>query len=301
MENLPMKILIRRDQRWEPVEPMNFEGEDQLQRLLKESSEVIPTTRTRRAERGASVSSLAYFLPPGYTSDFDQMLATLGATPGLVPDRLTVFWPKVGTAYAGELMVVGKAVNGWIDEIATERLGSQEARARVLDDARLTAEGDGNVDPMAWVTAAWGRGDGAYSTARSAYWRHARTVLAALDPSSASDAAWSSRLAWSNLVKVAPAAGGNPGGKLLHVQRRHGCALLAREIEEYRPRRVLVSTGRWWFEPFAEALGLDVSWQTGLVDGTATSHGTRWVIARHPQGKPRSINDDVVAAFGASP
>ena len=151
---------------------------------------------------------------------------------------------------------------------------------------------------MAWVTDAWGRGGGEYSTARSAFWRHVRGVLASIDPNSAGDPSWSSRLAWSNLAKVAPSSGGNPTGNLLDVQLLEGHQLLTREIEELRPQRVLVLAGRQWFAPFAARMSLDVQWDQGLVEGVAQTRGTTWVIAKHPQGKPRRILDDVVHAFG---
>jgi hypothetical protein len=61
---------------------------------------------------------------------------------------------------------------------------------------------------------------------------------------------------------------------------------------------VLVLTGRWWFEPFADYLGLAVDWQAGLVEGVADDGSRRWVIAPHPQGKPRRIHATVIAAFG---
>ena len=101
---------------------------------------------------------------------------------------------------------------------------------------------------MQWVTDAWGR-PGGYSAAKSAFWRHIRTVLGTIEPASAGDPQWSGRLTWTNLAKIAPAGGGNPNGRLLQVQRKMGPALLAREVAEFGPSRVLVTTDRWWFEP----------------------------------------------------
>jgi hypothetical protein len=122
-------------------------------------------------------------------------------------------------------------------------------------------------------------------------------VLAAVDPASRDDPLWSSRLAWSNLAKLAPAEGGNPGGPLLEVQRELGPGLIDREVHELRPRRVLVLTGRSWFEPFARGTGLEVEWRDGLVQGVVRERARTWVIAGHPQGKPRPILDEVIAAF----
>jgi hypothetical protein len=235
-------------------------------------------------------------LSPGYHAAYEAFLGAVGAAPGLEPAELAAFYPMVGHAYAGDLLVVGRAVNGWVDRVTVDELRDPGARHRLAEAARRTSLGQDGC-PMGWVTWRWSRPAGEYSTGRSAFWRHVRAVLAAVDPASADDPAWSSRLAWTNLVKLAPWSGGNPGGALLDRQREAGPALLAHEVADLAPARVLVLTGRWWFEPFAERLGLDVRWRDGLVEGVAHDAGRRWVVAGHPQGKPRAMLDEVFAAF----
>jgi len=236
---------------------------------------------------------MTYALPSAYEAEVVRILTALGAAEGVGPTELTGFWPRVGHAYARRLLVIGRAVNGWIDQVTVDELGRPGGPERFAAVMRSTAERpDGCA--MVWVTDAWGR-PGGYSTARSAFWRMTRRVLAHVDPESVDDALWSGRLAWSNLMKVAPWAGGNPGGATLAVQRELGPGLLAREIEAFRPEVVLVLTGRWWFEPFAIGLGLDVDWRDGLLEGVADDGARRWLIAPHPQGKPRALFDEVVA------
>jgi hypothetical protein len=250
----------------------------------------------------------ASITPPRWEStadaaNYDALLVALGQARRVGPERLAAFWPMVGTAYRGDLLLVGRAVNGWIDAVDVHELGDPEARGALLAAARKTSEGHDD-DPMGWVVGAWGR-RGGYSTSRSQFWRTARRVLAGVDRASAEDPWWPSRLAWTNLCKLAPYAGGNPGGALLRVQRALAPTLLRREIEELAPKLVLVLAGRWWFEPFAEALGLDVHWQDGLVGGVADDGQQRWVIAPHPQGRPEgAMSEKVLEAFsanGASP
>ena len=236
-----------------------------------------------------------------YEHLYDRLLAAAGATPGVQPQELAAFWPMVGRAYDGRLLVVGRAVNGWIDQVRVPELADADYRASTLATLRRTSEGDGTTCPMSWVTWRWGRGGGEYSTARSAFWRLTRGVLRAVDPASLDDPAWSSRLAWSNLAKLAPWGGGNPGGALLDVERQVGPELLMAEVNELKPDRVLVLTGRWWFEPFARHLTLTVDWRVGLVEGVAEDASRRWVIAPHPQGKRRALLGEVIGAFGAEP
>jgi hypothetical protein len=243
----------------------------------------------------AATPSPTTALSSEYEASYDWMLSAIAAAPGVPEDPLAVFWPMIGHAYQRQLMVIGKAVNGWIDDVQAVELTDPVARENILRAARRTSEGE-ESSRMRWVTASWGN-PGGYSTARSAFWRHIRAVLAAVDAGSSHDPEWSSRLVWSNLAKLAPAGGGNPGGPLLEVQRRFGPELLKREIEELQPLRVLVLTGRWWFDPFVEALGLPVEWRTGFVQGVASDGSRRWVIASHPQGKPRAMTAEIIAAF----
>lgn len=64
-----------------------------------------------------------------------------------------------------------------------------------------------------------------------------------------------------------------------------------------RPTVVLVLASWWWSEPFVERLGLDVDWRSGLLEGVGDDGTRRWIIAPHPQGKPRMLWDEVAATL----
>ena len=96
---------------------------------------------------------------------------------------------------------------------------------------------------------------------------------------------WSSRLAWTNLYKVSPAAGWNPGADLQRAQRRSAVELLKLEISELAPRRVLALTGGW-IGPFMDELGLVLDHRSGLVEGVGVQDERAWVVAKHPMLKP---------------
>jgi hypothetical protein len=204
-------------------------------------------------------------------------------------------------------MVVGRAVNGWTKGIVPHQLSND---ALCLDYARsvyrsVTENMPGKC-PMSWVTACWGATED-YNTRQSAFWRVIRAVVGRLDIANVDDDAnpWPSHLVWSNLYKIAPAKGGNPGGNLRQAQFE-GCVKLFRwELEKYQPQRLLLLTGRAWADPF-----LHEAWQEGtLPQGQAFvqaighvkcgPHAATCVIASHPQGKNETnwVNE-VVAAFG---
>jgi hypothetical protein len=233
-------------------------------------------------------------LSDDYEREYAALLARIAAGVDLGSADLTMFWPKVGSRYDGDLMVIGRAVNGWIDRWSP---GERPDPARLAATARLTAEGDGSVDQVGWVLDSWGRGRGRYSTSRSQFWKTVRLVAIHGHPERDQD--WPSHVAWTNLAKVAPWAGGNPAGSILELQRQEAVRLLAREAQELQPRRVVAFTGRWWFETFAADLGLDIRWRDGLVEGVGVDRGRTWVVAVHPMTRsPGAVADEVIKAFG---
>ena len=99
------------------------------------------------------------------------------------PNTLTGFMARRGRLYNSELMVVGRAVNGWISEVdaclAHEFLSAEK---RVL--FRMASQGfDGdNVCPMQWVVQNWiNANPQEYSTNRSAFWRVIKSLVLRLN------------------------------------------------------------------------------------------------------------------------
>lgn len=146
-------------------------------------------------------------------------------------------------------------------------------------------------------------GNRRYNSARSAFWRVTRRTLQGISGEpELSD--WSSRLAWANLYKVAPAAGGNPTSRLIEAQHPLAERLLKQEIHHCAPKHVLVLTGRHWFDRFADALGFCEisSLARGYVQRVGRiplSSGVACVVVTpHPQGKrEEQLVTDVLGAF----
>lgn len=235
-------------------------------------------------------------LSAAYETAFERTLAEVAlASPDLdVP--LVPFWPLRGAAYDGSLLVIGRSVNGWVEDWTPRQLRQPLIRHSAAEQMRADAEPVGSCR-MRWVTDRWDARDG-YNTHRSAFWRVLRQIVLR-DPShGANDDNWSSRLVWTNLYKVSPAAGWNPGGDLQRAQRSSAIELLRLELEEFTPRRVLALTGGGWMDPFSAGLGLRLSPRSGLVERVGDLGSCAWVVAKHPMGKPeaRFVNE-VLAAF----
>jgi hypothetical protein len=233
-------------------------------------------------------------LSRSYEEIFDRTLeeVALAATDLDVP--LVPFWPLRGAEYDGRLLVIGRSVNGWVEDWTPRQLRDPTIRHSAVERMRSDAQ---PVDGcrMRWVTDLWVARDG-YNTHRSAFWRVLRRIVLS-DPSFGNDDRWSSRLVWTNLYKVSPALGWNPGADLRRVQRRSATELLQLEIEAFAPQRILALTGAW-IDPFRDGLGLKLTARSGLVEGIGELLGHACVVAKHPMAKPESpFVAEVIAAF----
>lgn len=216
-------------------------------------------------------------LSTSYAIAFEQLLADVAAA--TAPDvPLVPFWPLRGSAYDGKLLVIGRSVNGWIEDWAAGQLRDPVVRSVAVETMRRDAEPT-DRDRMAWVTDLWGASTG-YNTRRSAFWRVLRRLVAGVDGDG-----WPGRLVWTNLYKVSPAAAWNPGADLQRAQRIAATGLLRRELDEYAPSRVLALTGAW-IDPFLDDLGAALDRREGLVERIGDRDGTAWVVAKHPMRKP---------------
>lgn len=174
------------------------------------------------------------------------------------------------------LLFVGKAVNGWItNETNVTRLFDSENSERIF----------ARHDQMEWVNNLSGNTEG-YNTRKSAFWRLIRKVTEIYYSEE-----WYSKIAWTNLYKVAPWKGGNPNGKLQNVQRKHCFDIFRKEIEILSPEYVILLTSGWEWSFMKHLNG---SGSLKIIDEkTWGKHktilteidGISFIISHHPQGK----------------
>ena len=235
--------------------------------------------------------------------DLDQLLGSLSQTEGRWRTTpLTIFAALRGSKDSDEMMIIGRAVNGWVTRWTADDARDPEERKRILDRVFAATEGkDGK--PMLWLTARWGVSEG-YNTKRSAFWRVVRGIVGRLDIADVSTRSWPSTLCWSNLYKVAPFAGRNPSASLAKAQLERCVRILQTEVSEWKPRRIVFLTGHSWARPFLEGLGWkgqDVGSLRELEAIGSISMGSRVVVAPHPQGKREDrLIEDITEAFGAT-
>ena len=142
---------------------------------------------------------------------------------------------------------------------------------------------------MTWVSECWGSRQG-YNTKKSAFWRVTRELVHRLGIADVGKKDWPSHIAWSNLYKVSPDKGGNPTEALKEAQFPYCAKILAAEIRELKPRRVVFLTGWQWAKRFLGELGVNssISCAGGLLEASGRlPSGSDFVVLPHPQGKPQ--------------
>jgi hypothetical protein len=222
----------------------------------------------------------------------------------IVPSEVTGFMAMVGDRYSGELMVVGRAVNGWDvpGRLPSSLTSSQIIEKFLTEIVSSATKRSAKGCPMCWVTDPVRPND--YNSRRSAFWRVIRRVIGELKIADTDDDTWPSYLLWSNLYKIAPKEGGNPTGFLRRIQFDTCALLFGKELEIFKPKRVLFLTGMGWAKPFVHllmpavaVLGDHYVEATGKY-GTEEVLPTVVVVAAHPGRKPEDAwVQEVVTAF----
>lgn len=208
---------------------------------------------------------------------------------------LCCFSAQKGKLYNNNLMIVGRAVNGWGNDFRLNDIHTCAIVKKLFSNASV------QKCPLEWVESSWGSTQD-YNTKKSAFWRVIKSLSQKINKLG-SDDRWVSKLVWSNLYKIAPSAGGNPSDSLCDYQFDSCNELLKAEIEEYKPKCIVFFTGENWFNGFlAENISLMPKSDSKWVDasGTLSLNGfrTKIIIAKHPQGKPEEeMFNDIIDAL----
>jgi len=221
---------------------------------------------------------------------------------------LTVFYPLRGCNYSGQIMIVGRAVNGWTYERWRVRdPGQDKERADVMKEAMMYDSA--HACAMGAVVDHWKKpNDGGYRFGRSPFWRVVGQLVDDLNITEKKTPNCLSHIVWTNLYKVAPWCGGNPSERLKKVQREGCIEMLKTEIEINQPKRLLFLTGLDWAEPFLQGLAPEYPFAQSLevvqVRACLKLLGTEEVavvVAKYPERKrgrtEREIVDGISAAF----
>jgi len=220
-------------------------------------------------------------------------------------ENLTAFWAMKGVRAMGDLMVIGRAVNGWDDDWVKGQLSESTEIESFVTRMQERAEPKDKC-PMGWVNECWQpkHDDPNYNTARSAFWRVIKGATLGIGVAK-EESEWPSYLMWSNLYKVSPKDAGNPSTKLVILQQDYCAEILTLEMQRWQPKRILLLTGIDWADWFLNKLSairvpLDnsshVQWAGKLeIPG---GHLVPVVVGPHPQGKEEApLVAEIIKAF----
>jgi hypothetical protein len=237
---------------------------------------------------------------------FPDLLKYVGDDSEKLNEPLTGFLGMQGRLATGELAVIGRSPNQWLNEGWTaEEMCDEKNHQAVLEKTLVESllETD-RPCPLLWVTDCWAGGRG--NMGRTAFWRVVRSVMDNMGIADVLKSDWPSHLMWTNLYKIAPAKGWNPSVRLCDVQFEFCVQILREEFLWWKPKRALFLTGwgraKHFLTRFQTAQWKDVE-EKKFVEwvGTADfepSHRVQIVVAKHPMGKPEGrLVAEIVGAF----
>lgn len=198
------------------------------------------------------------------------------------------FVPVVGAKYweSPELMIVGRATNGWslfnVQNCSKETfcsLTKTDAKGKdIIYDFTSWLHDDG-VEKKPYEDECY------YNTNKSAFFRTARNFLREVEYPKLTEP-WFKYCVWTNLFPISPETG-NPNNQLIETELKDSIALLKEEIQYFAPKRILFVTGSWWFSRFSELFGFDVAEDKKgeYVQAENKYYGIPWVMTVRPEGK----------------
>ena len=138
----------------------------------------------------------------------ENIAIRLGNNSKDIPNEpITGFMAMAGKLYTHELMVIGRAVNGWTKTWLPSELKDKGNICQFINGV-VESVTDPVQCPMRWVSDSWQNNDHGYNTRRSAFWRCIRSAVGVLSIADIQNPEWPSHLVWSNLYKIAPRGGG---------------------------------------------------------------------------------------------
>ena len=231
--------------------------------------------------------------------------------------RLSNFFPICGEEYgrAGtvNLMVVGRAVNGWDEFMAGDEAAFMASAETSLDGRGFSWLGhknkagdyDAELASESYLNA---RGEEThYNLRTSPFWKTVKEITRRLNGWSEDGIPprWYEHIVWSNLYAIAPKDGGNPDDAMQRAQRATCRELLREQINEFAPTHILFVTGQDWYRAFWENQPLcdmvEHNDQKQFGKYTVSSglyHDCKVVVTMRPEFRtPADIIGGAMAAF----
>lgn len=174
------------------------------------------------------------------------------------------------------LMLIGRSANGWPSCHLPQRkrdeseTSSEEQRKKIYEDmsgvefGKYCSKKFNDTERFEWISpnfTSWKNKK--YHIRKSPFWNVSEKIWNKVAgeesraPAKCPYYRWFEHIAWSNLYKISPSSG-NPGERMMHLQRQACVEILKTEIRELKPTVIIMITDRNWFCPF-HGLFADIS------------------------------------------
>lgn len=202
-----------------------------------------------------------FVLPDDYVATYAKLLRCFAPPKASEPKKFCAFAPLQGREWPGDIIFYGRALNGWPTaftcvEVADEqysrklagdvcRLGSSQSICDVDKDALCGPPPCEHEDrQMHWVHHRRQKTKWRYSSVAIGCpcWRVLGRVIRKYHGLNSASEEWASRVAWSNLYKIAPKDGGNPNQDEMAEQLEVCKELLIKELTLWRPKAAVFLT-----------------------------------------------------------
>ncbi len=196
----------------------------------------------------------------------------------LLEKKYNIFYPVIGKNYLNnnDLMILGRATNGWKPEF--KFMDFKKSIIKTSIDYSQPEEKD--ECPFNWINENWGK------MWRSAFWNVVYKLM--IKNFERNDENWTWNLSWSNLMKIAPAEGGNPNGIEWEAQYEKSVDLFTLELNELKPKYVLMMTDFFtWGQYFLKRPGFEITkkYDDEYVEAIVNYNNTKIIVTVRPEGK----------------
>jgi hypothetical protein len=206
----------------------------------------------------------------------------------------SLFYPSCGSKDLKEIqfLIFGQATNGWTPTFKADNLRDGIFK-EAIEFSNTTDEGE--YCPLDWINKRW--------SSDKLYQKFFFNVMYKLanryNNRGNDDESWCKNVVWSNLMKISPAAGGNPYGEEWSCQFEGAKKLFTQEIEEIRPKFAIVLTNWDWAENFVlnnEGFFIYEKHQGEFIQAQGTyKDSTKIIVTRRPPvGNNEQCVDEII-------
>jgi hypothetical protein len=208
-----------------------------------------------------------------YDNLFQENIETFNKNCNSKENEYCVFYPSFGIDRDGicEFLIYGQAVNIWEPNFKPiECKDSSELIKHAYKFSNSFYENEKH-NPLDWVNVFWSKntyknevGDSKskeafyepmdYQVFRSFFWQVTYKTICEYLKLGYNSNDWTKKMVWSNLYKIAPANGGNPNNNEIEWQKEKSFELVKKEIDELKPKFIIVLTNDSWWEEFRKYL-----------------------------------------------